>query len=47
MLETLEAVYIYIYIVKFNSKENVNIDKKLKLCILVVPKIHSIFVLLN
>ena len=25
--ESLEAVYIYIYIVRFNKKENINIEK--------------------
>ena len=26
MLRNVEAVYIYIYIVKFNKKENINVE---------------------
>ena len=27
MLKTVEAVYIYIYIVRFNKIENINVEK--------------------
>ena len=27
MLKTVEAVYIYIYIVRFNKKEKINIER--------------------
>ena len=37
MLKTLGAVYI----VRFNNKENINIDNKIKLCILEESKIYS------
>ena len=43
MLKTVGAVYIYIYIVRFNKKEKTNIDNKIKLCILEESKIYSFF----
>ena len=43
MLKTLGAVHIYIYIVRFNKKENINIDNKMKLCVLEEPKTCGFF----
>ena len=43
MLKTVGAVYIYIYIVRFNKKEKANIDNKIKLCVLDESKMHSFF----
>ena len=43
MLKTIEAVYIYIYIVRFNNKEKANIDNKIKLCVLEESKMHGFF----
>ena len=43
MLKTIGAVYIYIYIVRFNNKEKANIDNKIKLCVLEESKMHGFF----
>ena len=43
MLKTIGAVYIYIYIVRFNKKENINIDNKIELCVLEKSKMHGFF----
>ena len=43
-LESLEAVYIYIYIVSFNKT---SLCKHRKLCVLVKPKMHSFFVMIE
>ena len=41
MLKTIEAVYIYIYIVKFNKIKRLNIEKIYKAMYFRKPKIYG------